>query len=125
MSKVYTLAEVEKHNQDDDIWVIYEKNVLDITKFLNEHPGGDDVLKEIAGDDITLDFDGVGHSDEAAEMMKDFVIGTISDEDYETLKSRSNIAKPATNPNANSSTGALLPIIVILIAIAAVYFYNS
>ena len=34
-----TYAEVAQHTSEKDIWVIYEDKVLDITKFLRDHPG--------------------------------------------------------------------------------------
>lgn len=39
----YTVEEVAKHDNYGSAWMILEDNVLDITKFLNEHPGGDEV----------------------------------------------------------------------------------
>ena len=34
--KVYTLKEVEKHNSDNDVWMVINDHVYDLTKFLNE-----------------------------------------------------------------------------------------
>ena len=34
--KVYTLKEVEKHNSDNDVWMVIHDRVYDLTKFLNE-----------------------------------------------------------------------------------------
>ena len=34
--KVYTLKEVEKHNSDNDVWMVINDRVYDLTKFLNE-----------------------------------------------------------------------------------------
>jgi cytochrome b involved in lipid metabolism len=47
-TKLFTFEEVFKHNKEGDIWVIYEGHVLDVTKF-NTHPGGPEVLWELAG----------------------------------------------------------------------------
>jgi cytochrome b involved in lipid metabolism len=38
--------------------------VYDITKFLNEHPGGSEVIMEVAGQDGTEGFEDVGHSED-------------------------------------------------------------
>ncbi|KAL3625259.1 Mitochondrial inner membrane protease atp23 [Castilleja foliolosa] len=44
-------------------------NVYDVTPFMDEHPGGDEVLIAVTGKDATNDFKDVGHSDSAREMM--------------------------------------------------------
>lgn len=45
----YTSAEVSKHASAHDAWVIINGKVLDITTWLEEHPGGEDVLLAAAG----------------------------------------------------------------------------
>jgi len=38
--KSYPMDEVKKHNKDSDCWVVLHNQVYDVTKFLNDHPGG-------------------------------------------------------------------------------------
>jgi len=52
----YTLEEVAKHNTKDDIWVVVEGQVLDVTNFLPEHPGGEKAILLYAGKDATEEF---------------------------------------------------------------------
>lgn len=52
----YTAAEVAKHNKKDDIWVIVDGQVLDVTKFLPDHPGGEKAILLYAGRDATEEF---------------------------------------------------------------------
>uniref|UniRef100_A0A8C4ST38 Cytochrome b5 n=1 Tax=Erpetoichthys calabaricus TaxID=27687 RepID=A0A8C4ST38_ERPCA len=50
---VFTLEEVKKHNVSKNTWVIIHDKVYDVTHFLDEHPGGEEVLLEQAGGDAT------------------------------------------------------------------------
>eukprot|EP00439_Symbiodinium_sp_Y106_P045936 s6818_g5.t2 len=49
--------EVAKHNKDSDCWVIVGDQVLDVTAFLSEHPGGKKSIMMFAGKDATEEFD--------------------------------------------------------------------
>jgi cytochrome b involved in lipid metabolism len=50
-------AEVAKHDKKDDCWVIIDGEVLDVTKFLEDHPGGAKAIMIYAGKDATEEFD--------------------------------------------------------------------
>jgi len=47
--KKYSMEEVKKHNKYSDLWVVIHGKVYDITKFVEEHPGGSEVLLDVAG----------------------------------------------------------------------------
>ncbi|CAK9162361.1 unnamed protein product [Ilex paraguariensis] len=78
--KVFTLAEVSEHNNPKDCWLVIGGKVYDVTKFLEDHPGGDEVLLSATGKDATDDFEDVGHSDSARAQMDDFYVGDINSE---------------------------------------------
>lgn len=40
MSKSFTAADVGKHNKGDDLYIIVDQDVYDLTKFQDDHPGG-------------------------------------------------------------------------------------
>uniref|UniRef100_A0A8C1H0L8 Cytochrome b5 n=1 Tax=Cyprinus carpio carpio TaxID=630221 RepID=A0A8C1H0L8_CYPCA len=75
--KYYRLSEVEERNSFKSTWIIIHNKVYDVTKFLEEHPGGEEVLLEQAGGDATESFEDVGHSSDAREMASSFVIGEL------------------------------------------------
>ncbi|XP_053670508.1 cytochrome b5-like isoform X2 [Anopheles nili] len=79
--KQYSLAEVAQHNKPTDVWMVIHDKVYDVTKFLQEHPGGEEVLVEYAGKEATAEFDDVGHSSDAKEQMKQFLIGELIEAD--------------------------------------------
>lgn len=51
--------------------------MLNLTKFLEEHPGGEEVLLEVAGKDATKEFDTIGHSQGAKNMLSKFQVGVL------------------------------------------------
>jgi len=52
-----TKEEVAKHNSKASCWVILHDNVLDVTDFLKDHPGGELAILTFAGKDATEEFD--------------------------------------------------------------------
>ncbi|XP_044776810.1 cytochrome b5 isoform X2 [Neomonachus schauinslandi] len=76
----YTLEEIQKHNHSKSTWLILHHKVYDLTKFLEEHPGGEEVLREQAGGDATESFEDVGHSTDARELSKTYIIGELHPE---------------------------------------------
>lgn len=45
----FSKEEIEKHNNEDDIWVSYQGKVYNITEFVSNHPGGKEKLLQAAG----------------------------------------------------------------------------
>merc|ERR1711993_154255 len=82
--KVFSLEEVTNHkssNEDKSIWMVIHDKVYDVTNFLDEHPGGEEILIEHAGQDATEPFEDVGHSSDSREMMAEYLIGELNEED--------------------------------------------
>jgi cytochrome b involved in lipid metabolism len=52
-SKTFSRAEVAKHNTTEDLWCIIDHTVYDLSEFVDAHPGGEVVLRQIAGTDAT------------------------------------------------------------------------
>jgi hypothetical protein len=52
-----TKDEVAKHNNKASCWVILNDQVLDVTNFLKDHPGGELAILTFAGKDATEEFD--------------------------------------------------------------------
>lgn len=76
-AKVFTLEEVAKHNKEDDCWVIVNGEVLDVTKFLDEHPGGKQAILLFAGRDATEEFNMLHKPDVVAKYAPECVIGVV------------------------------------------------
>ncbi|CAK9008239.1 unnamed protein product [Durusdinium trenchii] len=72
-----TLAEVAKHNSKADCWVVVDGQVLDVTSFLSEHPGGELAILTFAGKDATEEFNMIHPPDVIGKYAPDSVIGSI------------------------------------------------
>ncbi|XP_027153072.1 cytochrome b5 [Coffea eugenioides] len=79
LSKLYTMQEAAQHNTSEDCWVVIDGKVYDVSSYLNEHPGGDDVLIAATGKDATDEFEDAGHSKSARELMEKFCIGELDE----------------------------------------------
>ncbi|ORX50111.1 cytochrome b5 [Hesseltinella vesiculosa] len=79
MSKVYSFEDVKAHQTKGDLWVVIHNKVYDITEFVLEHPGGEEVLLDEAGKDATESFEDIGHSDEARDILEKYIIGQLDE----------------------------------------------
>ena len=78
-SKVFTREEVRAGSSfGGTCMIVIDEQVYDVTHFLKDHPGGDDVMLEYLGRDATIGFEDIGHSQSAKEDLKKFLVGTIS-----------------------------------------------
>merc|ERR1719276_203412 len=72
-----TMAEVAKHTSKSDCWVVVDGQVLDVTKFLGEHPGGELAILTFAGKDATEEFNMIHPPDVIGKYAPDAVIGML------------------------------------------------
>ncbi|XP_057672905.1 cytochrome b5-like [Diorhabda carinulata] len=86
--KFYTLEEISKHDgkQDARTWIIIRDVVYDVTNYLDNHPGGGELITEWAGKDGTKDFDDFGHSLDAKKELKKLKIGEVVEEEKKNKK---------------------------------------
>ncbi|KAL3636192.1 Cytochrome b5 isoform A [Castilleja foliolosa] len=79
ITKLYSMEEAAQHNTNDDCWVVIDGKVYDVSSYLDEHPGGDDVLLSSAGTDATEGFEDAGHSKTARDLLEQFFIGELDE----------------------------------------------
>ena len=122
MSKTLTLAEVATHDREEDCYLIIGNErtggakVYDVTKYLDEHPGGDAVLLELAGKYADDMFEDIGHSMNARQQLKEFLVGTLDATEEELAALRA----PAHTGNGDSFL--LVAVAGALIAAGGGYF---
>jgi flavocytochrome c len=73
----FTMAEVAKHTTKEDCWVVVSDQVLNVTKFLSEHPGGELAILTFAGKDATEEFNMIHPPDVIGKYAPDAVIGML------------------------------------------------
>ncbi|KAI6000781.1 Flavocytochrome c [Pisolithus albus] len=76
-SREFTASEVANHNKKDDVWVIVNGQVLDVTSFLPDHPGGEKAILLYAGRDATEEFNMLHDPKVIPRYAPDSVIGTL------------------------------------------------
>jgi len=122
----YTMNEVEKHNQQDDCWVVIGNTktggpkVYNITKYLDNHPGGAEVLLDVAGKDADEFFEDIGHSKDARAELKKHLIGTLKLDEAEVA--RRNAEKDKVSTSNGGPFNKYLLVVAILVVIWAYYF---
>jgi len=128
--KTVTLEELKEHTSKDNLWVLLHGKVYDVSKFLDEHPGGDEVILAEKGTDATEAFEDVGHSDEARALLPPMLVGTFSGDLKAAVAAAAADAKSAAQrvvnnaPAGTSMVSYLLPL-AFLGAYLAYRFYYS
>lgn len=89
-SQTFTKAEVAKHNTKTDCWTIIDDKVYNLTPYIEDHPGGDEIFRACGIDGTTLFTErqtedeqevgtGTPHSSEAEKRLQSLFVGTLSD----------------------------------------------
>lgn len=79
-NRIFALTDVSMHATRKSCYVSYAGSVFDVTPFLSDHPGGDDILMEYAGKDVGLilsDENQHVHSRSAYDMMEEYKVGEL------------------------------------------------
>lgn len=77
---IFAEEDVALHSSSSDCWVMRNGKVYNVTKFLPDHPGGDDILLEHAGQDVGAVMKGPAvqdHSEAAYDMLDEYCIGRV------------------------------------------------
>ena len=74
--KLLTMQEIQKHNTEEDCWIIVKDRVYDATEYLELHPGGVESITMNGGIDATEDFVAI-HSTKATKMLEKYYVGDL------------------------------------------------
>ncbi|KAG8742346.1 hypothetical protein FRC10_001627 [Ceratobasidium sp. 414] len=101
MSAKIDLEQLKQHTTKDSFYTLIHGKVYDVTKFLDEHPGGDEVITAEGGKDATEAFEDVGHSDEAREILQGLYVA-----DFEGAPVSAPKIAPSSNKPASADSGS-------------------
>ncbi|KAJ5377929.1 NADH-cytochrome b5 reductase 1 [Penicillium cataractarum] len=123
----YSMQDIAAHNTKTDTWIVIHGQVFDITEYLQDHPGGAEVLVEVAGQDATAAYEDVGHSEDAHEIMQPYLVGTLKDaQQYVRPKAVRVVSQNTPEPPKSSSIGTVAGVAGTLSTIIpALYIYSS
>ncbi|KAG2392725.1 hypothetical protein C9374_011450 [Naegleria lovaniensis] len=95
----YSREQVSAHSSENDCWMICHGLVYDVTTYLNEHPGGVNLMMKNAGKDCTSDFEAMFHSPKARNILKKYLIGELLPEKNQLLGSMQRRSHLTNNNN--------------------------
>merc|ERR1712187_1102249 len=75
----YSMEEVAKHTVKGDCWVVVAGQVLNVSNFLSQHPGGELAILTFAGKDATEEFNMIHPPDVIGKYAPDAIIGALGD----------------------------------------------
>ncbi|KAK6337940.1 hypothetical protein TWF696_001415 [Orbilia brochopaga] len=75
--KEFTMEEVAKHNTKDDVWVVVKGVVMDLSGFLEDHPGGANAILNFKGRDATEEFEMLHDDEVIPKYAPSTVIGRV------------------------------------------------
>ncbi|KAI9376572.1 cytochrome b5-like heme/steroid binding domain-containing protein [Aspergillus egyptiacus] len=120
-NKEFTFKEVAEHNTKKDLYMVVHDKVYDCSSFVDEHPGGEEVLLDVAGQDATEAFEDVGHSDEAREVLQGLLVGNLKRMPGDPVP-KAHAQPSGASSSSSSSTGFGVGLYaVLLIGGAAAY----
>ncbi|KAH6865763.1 uncharacterized protein J4E88_003761 [Alternaria novae-zelandiae] len=126
--KEFTYSDVSEHNTKKDLYIVVHDKVYNASSFVDEHPGGEEVLLDVGGQDSTEAFEDVGHSDEAREILDGLLVGNLKRQEGDPKPK--SYAQPGTTATTTdgASTGVGLYAIILLggaLAFAAYTMMNK
>lgn len=131
MEKSYTAAEVYEHKKATDLWLTLDGGVYNMTDFLAQHPGGEEVLLKQAGQDGTACFNEIGHSAEASQLREAYRIGRLEGPPYilseakaEERTSDEDLIKAYESKEITTSNHSVFPIFIGLAVLIYGYIFT-
>ncbi|KAF5563561.1 L-lactate dehydrogenase (cytochrome) [Fusarium napiforme] len=99
-----SLDDLKQHNTANDCWIAVHSKVWDITHFINEHPGGPEVLLNLAGSDATELYNDVHAPDIIEDLPNDKLIGLLEESAISRATPKTAEIDPVPPPTSPTQT---------------------
>ena len=109
------MEDIKNHNTEESPWLAIHGKVYDVAKYMDNHPGGPEILVENSGIDATEEYDDIGHSDDATEQMQEYCIGRVKGFDF-------NQAGSKTGGSGGGGGSGFLIILALIAVLVGVYY---
>jgi len=124
-TKIITQQELSEHTKKDNVWLLVRGKVYNVAKFIDEHPGGEEVILNEAGKDATDAYDDVGHSDEANALLPGMLVGDFETGAGSQVKNTSTPSSQAAEKAVQTTSNAMYFVpLAVLTAYFAWRFYS-
>ncbi|KAF1913801.1 acyl-CoA dehydrogenase/oxidase [Ampelomyces quisqualis] len=115
MSKRFSSADVASHKTANDLFIIVDEDVYDLTSFQEEHPGGKKILQRVAGKDASKQFWKYHNDSILKKYQKQLQVGSLDTKaappaaPATAAKQDKKDTKDIVKPEANSGVVAPQP----------------
>jgi len=141
--KEYTVEDVSNHTDRDDCWLVIGNKsngkiprlhfqsifnvinyiaggakVYDVSNYLDDHPGGAEVLLDLGGQYADPFFEDIGHSEDARKELKTLIVGKLKEGEI------NKYVDEAATSNSNDSVTSNLVILLVLISAVFLGYYR-
>ncbi|RKL33502.1 hypothetical protein BFJ72_g10018 [Fusarium proliferatum] len=103
-----SLDDLKQHNTASDCWIAVHSKVWDITHFINEHPGGPEVLLNLAGSDATELYNDVHAPDIIEDLPSEKLIGLLEESEITRPTPKITEIDPIPPPASPTQTNEIL-----------------
>ncbi|KAL1643123.1 hypothetical protein SLS58_005092 [Diplodia intermedia] len=109
MSGSFSKADVAEHSKPDNLWIIVDEDVYDLSKFQDEHPGGKKILQRVAGKDASKQFWKYHNEGILKKYQKQLQVGSLDTKPKPAAAPPTPPKTPPAKPKAESGTVSAVP----------------
>ena len=102
---IISINDINDSITDNKCIIVINNNVYNITEYLRKHPGGEEILLNLNGQDATEEFNDIGHSSGARKILEKYKIGTLLEADKTKIRGDKKIV--------TKSQGGIDPAVII------------